>query len=70
MIRNSLIQYKDMSDNDYLELSKKLDEGLLLAEKKMLEEKALRGQDVVVCDANNNIQRIPAKQIIAETSIY
>ena len=31
-----------MSDNDYLELSKKLDEGLLLAEKKMLEEKALR----------------------------
>jgi hypothetical protein len=59
-----------MSDNDYLELSKKLDEGLLLAEKKMLEEKALRGQDVVVCDANNNIQRIPAKQIIAETSIY
>ena len=59
-----------MSDNDYLELSKKLDEGLLLAEKKMLEEKALRGQDVVVCDANNNIQRIPAKLIIAETSIY
>lgn len=59
-----------MSDNDYLELSKKLDEGLLLAEKKMLEEKALRGQDVVVCDANNNIQRIPAKQIILETSIY
>jgi hypothetical protein len=59
-----------MSDNDYLELSKKLDEGLLLAEKKMLEEKALRGQDVVVCDANNNIQRIPAKQIIAESSIY
>lgn len=58
-----------MSDNDYLELSKKLDEGLLLAEKKMLEEKALRGQDVVVCDANNNIQRIPAKQIISETSI-
>ncbi len=69
-MRNSLIQYKDMSDNDYLELSKKLDEGLLLAEKKMLEEKALRGQDVVVCDANNNIQRIPAKQIIAESSIY
>lgn len=59
-----------MSDNDYLELSRKLDEGLLLAEKKMLEEKALRGQDVVVCDANNNIQRIPAKQIISESSIY
>lgn len=59
-----------MSGNDYLELSKKLDEGLLLAEKKMLEEKALRGQDVVVCDANNNIQRIPARQVIAESSIY
>lgn len=59
-----------MSDNEYLELSKKLDEGLLLAEKKMLEEKALRGQDVVVCDANNIIQRIPAEQIIAESSIY
>ncbi len=42
----------------------KLDYGLRLAEQRMLEEKALRGQDLIVCDANNNIQRIPARQIV------
>ena len=55
-----------MSDKEYRELSKKLDEGLLLAEKRMLQEKALRGESVVVCDSDNNIKHIPAQQIIAE----
>lgn len=53
-----------MSDKEYLSFSQKLDEGLLLAEKRMLHEKALRGEDVVVCDSENNIKRIPAKQVI------
>ncbi len=28
----------------------------------------LRDQDVIVCDDNDNIQRIPAKELIAETA--
>lgn len=53
-----------MSDKEYIELSRKLDYGLQLAGRRMLEEKALRGEDVIVCDADNNIQRIPARQAI------
>ena len=59
-----------MSDKDYIEFSKKLDEGLLLAEKRMLQEKALHDESVVVCDNNNKIKRIPAKQIISENVIF
>lgn len=59
-----------MSDKDYIEFSKKLDEGLLLAEKRMLQEKALRDECVVVCDKDNNIQYIPAKQVIEKNSIF
>lgn len=53
-----------MSNKEVNEFSEKLRRGLELAEKRMLEEKALRGEDVIVCDANNNIQRIPARQAI------
>ena len=59
-----------MSDKEYKDLSRKIDKGLELAEKRMLQEKALRGESVVVCDKNNNIRRIPAKQIIAENRIF
>ena len=59
-----------MSDKEYKDLSKKIDKGLELAEKRMLQEKALRGESVVVCDKNNNIRRIPAQQVIAENSIF
>ncbi len=59
-----------MSDKEYLEFSRKLDEGLLLAEKKMLQEKALHGEDVIVCDHENNIKRVSAQQIIAENVIF
>jgi hypothetical protein len=41
-----------------------------LAEKRMLQEKALRGQDVVVCGADQIIRRIPAKQVIADNPIF
>ena len=51
-----------MSDKEYKDLSRKIDKGLELAEKRMLHEKALRGESVVVCDKDNNIQRIPAQQ--------
>ncbi|MBQ6651769.1 MAG: histidine kinase [Prevotella sp.] len=59
-----------MSDKEYKDLSKKIDTGLQLAEKRMLHEKALRGECVVVCDKNNNIQHIPARQVIAENRIF
>ena len=47
------------------EFSEKLKAGIELAGKRMLQEKALRGEDIIVCDADNNIQRIPASQVIA-----
>ena len=59
-----------MSNKEVHELSEKLKYGLELAEKRMLQEKALRGGSVVVCDKNNNIRRIPAKQVIAENRIF
>ena len=59
-----------MSDKEYKELSRKIDKGLELAEKRMLQEKALRGENVVVCDKNNNIRLIPAQQVIAENRIF
>jgi len=59
-----------MSDKEYKDLSRKIDKGLELAEKRMLQEKALRGESVVVCDKDNNIRRIPAKQVIAENRVF
>ena len=54
-----------MSDKEIAEFGEKLKYGLDLAERRMLEEKALHGQDIVVCDTDGNIQRIPAQQAIA-----
>lgn len=59
-----------MSNKEVHELSEKLKHGLELAEKRMLHEKALRGECVIVCDKDNNIQHIPAQQVIAENSIF
>ena len=44
-----------MSNKEIQEFNEKLRRGLEIAEKKMLQEKALRDQNVVVCDAENNI---------------
>ena len=57
-----------MSNKEVQELAERLRDGLAIAEQRMLEEKALRNQDVIVCDDNDNIQRIPAKELIAETA--
>ena len=51
------------------EFSEKLKAGIELAGKRMLQEKAMRGEDIIVCDADNNIQRIPASQVIASNQI-
>lgn len=54
-----------MSDKDIIEFGEKLQYGLALAERRMLEEKALRGQDIVVCDPQGVIHRIPAQEALA-----
>ena len=61
-----------MSNKEIQEFNEKLRRGLDIAEKRMLQEKALRGrgQDVVVCGADQIIRRIPAKQVIADNPIF
>jgi hypothetical protein len=59
-----------MSNKEIEEFNEKLRYGLNIAEKKMLQEKALRGQDVVVCGSDQIIRRIPAKQVIAENPAF
>jgi len=53
-----------MSDKDAQLLTEKIQYGLALAERRMLEEKALHGQDIVVCDNDGTIERIPASEAI------
>ncbi len=48
----------------------KIDEGLRLAEKRMLQEKALHDECVIVQDADGVIRHIPAKQVIAEKALF
>ena len=43
-----------------------IDAGLKLAEERMLQEKALRGENVVIYTEGKGIEHIPASQIIAE----
>ena len=53
-----------MSDKEAQILTEKLQYGLAVAERRMLEEKALHGQDIVVCTAGDAIERIPACEAI------
>ena len=53
-----------MSDKEVKEFSRKLEDGLQIAEKRMLEEKALRGEDVIVSSGGKTIERIPARQLL------
>lgn len=59
-----------MSNKEIQEFNEKLRRGLDIAEKRMLQEKALRGQDVVVCGPDLIIRRIPARQVIAENPVF
>ena len=59
-----------MSDKEIQEYSEKLLHGLELAEKRMLKEKALRGQSVVVSKDGHTIEYIPAQKVIAENKIF
>lgn len=59
-----------MSEQEIKELEEKLTYGLQLAEKRMLQEKALRDECVIVQNDDGVIRHIPAKQIIAENVIF
>ncbi len=58
-----------MSNKEIKEFEKKLIYGLTLAEKRMLQEKALREEFVIMQSADGEIRRVPAKQVIAENVI-
>lgn len=59
-----------MSEKEILELQDKIDEGLLMAEKRMLQEKALHDECVIDQNSDGAIQHIPAKQVIAENVLF
>ena len=54
-----------MTDQEIQDLNNKLDIGLRLAERRMLEEKALHNETVVVSNAEGKIEYIPAKDVLA-----
>ncbi len=54
-----------MSNKEVKNFTRKLETGLRLAEKRMLEEKALRDETIVVSSAEGGFQYIPAKEVLA-----
>ena len=65
IIKNYTIILLLMSDKEFQDLDRKLDAGLRLAHKRMLEEKALHDETVVVSNAEGQIEYIPAKEVLA-----
>lgn len=53
-----------MSDKEREELSRKLHYGLALAERKMLEEKALRNENVIQGTPDGKITVVPARKVL------
>ena len=53
-----------MSDDERKELSRKLHYGLALAERRMLEEKALRNEDVIQGTPDGEIKAVPARRLL------
>ena len=53
-----------MSNKEVKEFSEKLRYGLEIAERRMIEEKALRGEDIIVSSDGKTIERIPARQLL------
>lgn len=53
-----------MSNDERKELSRKLHYGLALAERRMLEEKALRNENVILGTSNGEIKAIPARRLL------
>lgn len=53
-----------------LSLKDKVEQGLLLAYKRMLHEKALHNRDVVIGDGKGGVRYVSAKEIIATHPEY
>lgn len=54
-----------MSNKEVKEFSEKLKHGLEIAEKRMLQDKAMRGEDLIVSSDGKTFQRIPAKELLS-----
>ena len=54
-----------MSNREVKNFTRKLETGLRLAEKRMLEEKALRDETIVVSSSVGSIQYISAREVLA-----
>lgn len=59
-----------MSDKEVNEFTEKLRNGLLLAEKRLLQERAARGETVILSDDHGNPIAVPARDIIAVHKEY
>ena len=59
-----------MSNKELNEFSEKIRNGLKLAEKRMLEDKAIHNEDIIVSSDGVTFMRIPAKQVIAENPMF
>ena len=69
MKNHYLQKLNSISNKELKEFSEKLRNGLKLAEKRMLEDKAFRGEDIIVSSDGETFQRIPAKQVMAGNSV-
>ena len=54
-----------MSDKEYQDLNRRLDDGLRLAHQRMLEEKALHNETVVVSTTEGKIEYLSAREVLA-----
>ena len=53
-----------MSDKEIQDLIDKINAGLKLAEQRMLQEKCLRGESVIVYTEEGGIQHLPPQQFL------
>lgn len=64
MILDDLTEYEVMSEDERKKLSEKLHFGLALAERRMLEEKAIRNECVIQGLPNGKIESVSARVIL------
>lgn len=53
-----------MSEKDFKRLDEQIDYGLKIAEREMLEEKARRGENVIISDSHGQIHSVPASNYL------
>lgn len=53
-----------MSKQEHQEMTDRIIYGLQVAEREMLEEKARRGENVIVCDDSGVIRSVPASEYL------